>query len=91
MSGLTFLVVTGMLLVTAKSNQEYFTAAFLGGTTFKMLACLIFMFVFVRKNTVNKHVFLVDFFYIYLLNTAFEIYILLRNLRHEKFKVENFI
>jgi hypothetical protein len=85
MSGLTFFVVTGMLLVKQKS-QEYFTAAFLGGTTIKLLACLIFIFVFVRKNPINKHVFLVDFIYIYLLNTAFEIYVLLRNLRHEKLR-----
>ena len=85
MSGLTFLLVTGMLLVKQKS-QEYFTAAFLGGTTIKLLACLIFIFVFVHKNPVNKHVFLADFIYIYLLNTAFEIYVLLRNLRHEKIR-----
>lgn len=85
MSALTFFLVMGMLLAKQK-NQEYFTAAFLGGTTIKLLACLIFIFVFVRKNPINKHVFLVDFIYIYLLNTAFEIYVLLRNLRHEKLR-----
>jgi len=67
-------------------NQEYFTPAFLGGTTFKILACLIFIFVFLRNKPVDKHVFLADFAYIYLLNTAFEIYVLLRNLRHENLK-----
>jgi len=85
MSSLTFLLVTGMLVAKQK-NQEYFTAAFLGGTTIKLLSCLIFIFVFVARNTINKHVFLVDFIYIYLLNTAFEIYVLLRNLRHEKLR-----
>ena len=85
MSALTLLLVAGMLAAKQK-NQEYFTAAFLGGTTIKLLACLIFIFVFVARNSINKHVFLVDFIYIYLLNTAFEIYVLLRNLRHEKLR-----
>ncbi|HVW95476.1 MAG TPA: hypothetical protein VHA56_05880 [Mucilaginibacter sp.] len=84
-SALTFLLVAGMLWAKQK-NQEYFTAAFLGGTTVKLLACLIFIFVFVHKNRPDKHVFLGDFIYIYLLNTAFEIYVLLRNLRHEKLR-----
>jgi hypothetical protein len=82
MSGLTFLVVAMMLIVKQK-NGEYFTQAFLGGTTIKILACLIFILVFVAKNKVDKSVFLADFFYVYLLNTAFEIYVLLRNLRLE--------
>ena len=85
MSVLTLLLVAGMLAAKQK-NQEYFTPAFLAGTTIKLLACLIFIFVFVVRNTTNKHVFLVDFIYIYLLNTAFEIYVLLRNLRHENLK-----
>jgi len=85
LSVLTFLIVMAMLWAKQK-NQEYFTGAFLGGTTFKLLACLIFIFVFVRKNPADKHVFLVDFIYIYLLNTAFEVYVLLRNLRHEKLR-----
>jgi hypothetical protein len=85
MSGVTFLIVLVMLLVGNK-NQEHLTPAFLGGTTFKLLAFLIFIFVFLRKNPGNKGVFLGDFLYIYLLNTAFEVYILLRNLRHEKLR-----
>ena len=85
MSALTFLILIGMLIAKQK-NQEYFTPAFLAGTTVKILACLIFIFVFVHKNAANKHVFLGDFVYIYLLNTTFEIYVLLRNLRHEKIR-----
>jgi hypothetical protein len=85
MSGLTFLLVVGMLFAKQK-NQEYFTPAFLGGTTIKLLACLIFIFVFVAKSAANKHIFLADFFYIYLLNTVFEIYVLLRTLRHKNLR-----
>jgi hypothetical protein len=85
MSGLTFVVLLMMLIVGSK-NQEHLTPAFLGGTTFKILACLIFIFVFLHKNASNKVVFLGDFLYVYLLNMVFEIYILLRNLRHEKLR-----
>lgn len=85
MSALTFLVLM-LMLVAKQKNQEYFTPAFLGGTTFKILACLIFIFAFSSKNAPDKHIFLIDFVYIYLLNTAFEIYVLLRNLRHENLK-----
>jgi hypothetical protein len=81
-AGLTFLVVIMMLFV-AQQNSEYFAQAFLGGTTFKILVCLIFIFVFSRNNTPDKPVFLANFAYIYLLNMAFEVYVLLRKLRHE--------
>lgn len=65
MSGITFLILLIMLIAGSK-NQEYLTAAFLGGTTLKLLACLIFIFVFLHKNPSNKAVFLGDFYmYIY--------------------------
>jgi hypothetical protein len=84
-SGLTFLVVSAVVLMHAKS-REYFVQAYLAGTTVKILACIIFIFIFAMKNKVNKHVFLADFFYIYLLNMAFEVYVLLRNLRHKNLR-----
>jgi hypothetical protein len=85
MSAVTFLVLIIMLIVEQK-NGEYFAQAFLGGTTFKILVCLIFIFVFLRNNTPNKPVFLADFFYIYLLNMVFEVYVLLRKLRHKNLR-----
>ena len=85
MSVLTFLVLMLMMIVYQK-NAEYFAQAFLGGTTVKILGCLIFIFVFLANNKVNKLIFGVDFFYIYLLNTGFEIYVLLRNLRHKNLR-----
>ena len=85
MSVLTFLVLMLMMIVYQK-NAEYFAQAFLGGTTLKILGCLIFIFVFLANNKVNKLIFGVDFFYIYLLNTGFEIYVLLRNLRHKNLR-----
>ena len=85
MSALTFLVLMLMLVVNEK-KPDYFAQAFLGGTTIKILACLIFIYVFLSNNRLNKLVFMADFFYIYLLNTVFEIYVLLRNLRHKNLR-----
>jgi hypothetical protein len=85
MSGVTFLILVVMLIATNK-NQEYLTPAFLGGTTFKILASLIFIFVFLSKKPSDKPIFLVDFLYVYLLNTVFEVYILLRTLRHKNLR-----
>jgi formate/nitrite transporter FocA (FNT family) len=85
MSGLTFLVVSSILLVQHK-NQEYYVQAFLAGTTVKILACIFFIIIFSMKNKINKYVFLADFFYIYFLNMGFELYILLRNLRHKNLR-----
>lgn len=82
MSILTLLALMAMVIVFHKS-PDYFAQAFLGATTVKILACFIFIFIFLRNNKVNKSIFPVDFLYIYLLNTAFELYILLRNLRHK--------
>jgi hypothetical protein len=82
---LTLIVVTFILMVQKRNNAMY-AQAFLGGTTFKLLACLVFVLVFVRHNRPDKITFIVDFMYLYLFNTVFEIYGLLRNLRNQKSK-----
>jgi len=85
LSGLTFLVVSCILFVQAK-NQDYYAAAFLAGSTVKILACMIFILIIVAKNKLNKNIFIADFFYIYFLNMGFEVYLLLRNLRHKNLR-----
>ena len=85
LSGLTLLVLGSILFVQQK-NGEYYVQAFLAATTVKILACLVFIVVFLMKNKVNKYVFLGDFFYTYLLNMVFEVYVLLRNLRHKNLR-----
>jgi hypothetical protein len=82
LSGMSLLVVAAMLIVS-QMYPTVFTGAFLGGTVFKILACAIFLLVFLSKNKVEKPIFVADFFYVYFLNTAFEVYILLRTLRHK--------
>jgi len=63
-----------------------YSQAFLGATTFKLLACLVFVLVFVKKTHPEKYVFVADFMYLYLLNTVFEIYGLLRSLRNQNLR-----
>ncbi len=85
MSVITFVVIVIVLAVQQKNNEMY-APAFLGATTFKLLACLIFVLVFIKKNHPEKYVFVVNFMYLYFLNTVFEIYGLLRNLRNQNLK-----
>jgi hypothetical protein len=82
LAALTLLAVTGILVVR-QMYPNMFSEAFMGATVFKILSCLVFVLVFLAKNKVNKYVFIGDFFYVYFLNTAFEVYILLRTLRHK--------
>jgi len=84
-SGFTLLGLGGILLVQQK-KKEYYVQAFLASTTVKILACLFLIVIYLMKNKVNKYVFLADFFYVYLLNMVFEVYLLLRNLRHKNLR-----
>jgi hypothetical protein len=84
-SALTLIVIVTVLLVQQK-NKEMYAAGFLGATTFKLLACLIFLLVLIKKTHPEKVNFMVDFAYLYFLNTVFEIYGLLCNLRNQNSK-----
>jgi len=74
------------VLVAHKKNTELVAPAFLATTTVKILGTLFFVLFFLKKNHVNKIPFAVDFFYVYFLNTAFEVYGLLRNLRNQNLR-----
>jgi hypothetical protein len=80
------LVVLIFVLLIQQLMPEYYAQAFIAATVFKMLACLSFMLFLVLKTTVDKPAFVADFFYLYFLNTGFEVYVLLRNLRNQKLK-----
>lgn len=82
---LTLLAIIGILAAQAVS-PELGTQAFMAATVIKLLACLVFVLVFFLKHKVNRPVFMADFFYLYFLNTGFEIYVLLRNLRNQNLK-----
>ncbi len=59
---------------------------FVGGTSVKFLVWMIFVFFYLRSFKVNNVVFMLNFFYLYLSNTVFEIYSLIRNLRNSNLK-----
>lgn len=85
LSGLTMIVVTAVVFAQ-QMNAERGAQVFMIATTIKILACLAFVLIFILITKPNKVVFMADFFVIYLLNTAFEIYCLLRNLRNQKLR-----
>ncbi|RCH54852.1 hypothetical protein DJ568_10250 [Mucilaginibacter hurinus] len=84
-SGLTFIVVLS-ILISQQINPDMYAQTFIAGTVFKILAILAFTVIFLLKTHVDKSVFVLNFIYIYFLNTAFEVYILLRNLRNQNLK-----
>lgn len=85
LSALTLVVIITVLFVQQK-NAESYAPAFLAATTVKILGTLFFVLFFLRKNHVEKFSFAADFFYVYFLNTAFEVYGLLRNLRNQNLR-----
>ncbi|MFD2145082.1 hypothetical protein [Mucilaginibacter antarcticus] len=83
--GLTLAAVIGVLMAQ-KRDPETYTQVFMGATVFKLLACLVFVLIYVMFNKVDKPIFMLNFMYLYFLNTGFEIYILLRNLRNQNLR-----
>ncbi len=79
-------MVTVSVIAAAQKNSEYVAPVFLATTTVKILGTLFFVLFFLRKNHVNKFPFVADFFYVYFLNTVFEVYGLLRNLRNQNLR-----
>ncbi|QQL50079.1 hypothetical protein [Mucilaginibacter ginkgonis] len=84
-SALTLMTII-LILVVQQINRDLYAQAFLAATTVKILVCLFFVLFFLRKTPVNRHVFALDFCYVYFLNTAFEVYGLLRNLRNQNLR-----
>ncbi len=84
--GLLTLIVLTLVFLIQRKMPEYYAQAFLTGTVLKMLVCLCFMLFLVLKTKVDKPVFVANFFYLYFLNTGFEVYVLLRNLRNQNLK-----
>ena len=80
-----YAVLTLVLVTTIALGQSWGDGAgaqfFLIFTIVKLLACMGFALFYLHAYTANSAHFLVCFFYLYLLNTVFEVYILLSNLR----------
>ena len=75
-----------MAYLGLKRNPENGVFAVLGSVVLKMLLCMAFALIYSLNHKENGIVFALNFFSLYLLFTGFEIYSLLRNLRHQNLK-----
>lgn len=64
-----------------RNDNEKFIQYYLASVVIRLLACVIFVLVFLLKGLDNKTIFLLNFFVLYLCFTVFEIYLLSTNLR----------
>lgn len=82
MAGITLLVYL-LSLIGIKRGGDHESAILLAAIVLRLLLTLCFILFYVSKIRVDAVLFLVNFFSTYLLFTAFEIYCLLCNLRHQ--------
>ena len=69
-----------------KRHPDMYAQTFLIMTVAKMVLSMALALVFTLKFKVDSVVFVLNFFYVYFLNMAFEIYGLLCNLRNQNLK-----
>ena len=69
-----------------KKNPETGIMAIMGSIALKMIFSMAFVLIYSLKGKENGFVFVLNFFSLYLLFSFFEIYCLLRNLRHQNKK-----
>jgi hypothetical protein len=81
-TGFTCIVIASVLFIQ-RFNAALYAQAFLATTIVKMLGCMAFALLFVLKLHIDHGIFLLNFSYLYFLNTGFEVYVLLRNLRNQ--------
>lgn len=82
---LTFMVSAAVLISMGKGSRIS-VQVFMAASITKLLACMIFALVYLSVYAVSELRFIACFFYLYFLNTIFEIYTLLCNLRHQKLR-----
>ena len=85
MAGITYIAYT-LAAVGIKRDPEVGVMAIMGSIAVKMIFCMAFVLVYSIKAKGNGLIFVLNFFSLYFLFTAFEIYCLLRNLRHQNLK-----
>lgn len=82
LGGLTFIAYV-VAFIGIKRNPEAGIMAIMGSIAVKMLFSMAFVLVYSLNHKGKDIVFVLNFFSLYLLFTFFEIYGLLRNLRHQ--------
>lgn len=85
-----FIIITVIVclsvIIAQNNDSKTGVQVFMGATTIKLLACMFFALFYVKFYHVKPISFICSFFYLYLLNTAFEIRTLLSNLRDQNKK-----
>jgi preprotein translocase subunit SecG len=79
---ITLAVCVSVLYAREKGDQAG-VKMFLGATSLKLIVCMTVALIYSRTTHINAVTFILNFFYLYFLNTAFEVYSLLSNLRHQ--------
>lgn len=82
LAGLTFIAYI-VAFLGMRRNPESGIMAIMGSIAIKMLFSMAFVLVYSLNSKEKSIVFVLNFFSLYLLFTFFEIYCLLRNLRHQ--------
>lgn len=72
-----------------RKGGEFSVLAILGGILLKLIFCMVLVLFYLQKFKVNDLVFAGNFISLYFLFTAFEVYALLCNLRHQNKHLEN--
>lgn len=85
LAGITYIAYV-LVDIGIKRDPEVGIMAIMGSIAVKMIFCMAFVLIYSIKAKGIGLVFLLNFFSLYLLFTAFEIYCLLRNLRHQNLK-----
>ena len=85
LAGITY-VAYMLVYIGIKRDPEVGIMAIMGSIAVKMIFCMAFVLIYSIKAKGIGLIFLLNFFSLYLLFTAFEIYCLLRNLRHQNLK-----
>ena len=82
LSGLTFIAFV-VAFLGIKKSPETGVMAIMGSIVLKLIFSMAFVLIYSLNNKGKDLVFVFNFFSLYLLFTFFEIYGLLRNLRHQ--------
>lgn len=82
MAGITLMIYI-LSIIGIKKGGEYQSFILLGGIVIRLLASMALVLIYIINIKVNSILFILNFFSIYLSFTAFEIYCLLCNLRHQ--------
>ena len=85
LAGITYIAYL-LAYMGINRNPEAGVMAILGSVILKMIFCMAFVLIYSINTKENGVLFVVNFFSLYLLFTAFEMYCLLRNLRHQNLK-----